>query len=185
MEYTDGTLKYKVINFANKSGGVLPGVILAFSGTFDSNGYPIDKSTGNSDTAWHLCDGTNGTPDLRGRFILGASASHATGTTGGEEETGLSIPNLPPHSFSGTTSDDGNHDHSMSLPQRHGGDGENTYGVAYFSNGDTNNSSGGNATGHTNTTGNHHHTFTTNTLGSGVKHNNMPPFYTLSYIMKL
>ena len=43
MEYTDGTLKYKVINFANKSGGVLPGVILAFSGTFDSNGYPIDK----------------------------------------------------------------------------------------------------------------------------------------------
>ena len=102
-EYTDGTVKYKVEKIGG--GGVLRGVIMAFSGTFDSDGYPIDKNTGNADTTWHLCDGTNDTPDLRGRFVLGASASHSVGTTGGEEETGLSIANLPPHSFSGTTSD--------------------------------------------------------------------------------
>ena len=184
MQYTDGTMKFKIIN--NKSGGeVLPGVILAFSGTFDSNGYPIDKSTGAADTTWHLCDGTNGTPDLRGRFILGASASHEVGTTGGEEATGISVANLPPHNFSGTTSTDGYHKHSMSLPQRHGGDGENTQGVAYFSNGDTSKASGGNATGYTNTSGNHAHKFTTNTLGEGQPHNNMPPYYALAFIMKI
>lgn len=69
MEYTDGNCKYKVKKIGADS-GVLPGTILAFSGNF-SDGYPIDKATGNADTTWHLCDGTNGTPDLRGRFILG------------------------------------------------------------------------------------------------------------------
>lgn len=116
-----------------------------------------------------------------GRVLVSAgTASTGTvynaGSTGGEEATGLSIANLPPHRFSGTTSTSGNHNHSMSLAQRHGGDGENTHGVAYFSNGDTSKYSGGNATGYTNTTGNHNHTFTTNTLGSGVKHNNMMPY---------
>lgn len=184
MEYTDGNCKYKVKKIATGS-GVIPGTILAFSGNFSSDGYPIDKTTGNADTTWHLCDGTNGTPDLRGRFILGASDAHAVGSTGGEESTGLSMDNLPPHSFSGTTSWDGDHKHNMSLPQRHGGDGENTNGAAYFSNGDTNKASGGNGVGWTSNAGGHHHTFTTNTLGAGVKHNNMPPYYTLSYIMKL
>lgn len=101
---------------------------------------------------------------------------YSSGAKGGEEATGISIDNLPPHSFSGTTSWDGDHNHSMSLPQRHGGDGENTHGVAYFSNGDTSKSSGGNGVGWTSKAGGHHHTFTTNTLGSGVKHNNMMPY---------
>ena len=33
---------------------------------------------------WQLCDGTRGTPDLRGRFILGAGAESAVGETGGQ-----------------------------------------------------------------------------------------------------
>lgn len=179
MEYTDGTVKYNVINLVNGGGGggVLPGAIIAFSGMFDSDGYPLNVSTGAADKGWHLCDGTNGTPDLRGRFILGASASHGVGTTGGEEETGLSIANLPPHSFSGTTSDDGQHRHEVM-----GGYGQtdstqhdvfNTMRIRAVSN------------RWTNEAGLHHHTFTTNTLGSGVAHNNMPPYYTLAFIMKL
>lgn len=35
---------------------------------------------------WFLCDGTNGTPDLRDRFIIGASATRGVGDTGGQEE---------------------------------------------------------------------------------------------------
>lgn len=31
-------------------------------------------NTSNIPSGWHLCDGTNGTPDLRGRFILGADS---------------------------------------------------------------------------------------------------------------
>jgi hypothetical protein len=30
-----------------------------------------------------LCDGTNGTPDLRDRFIVGAGGAYAVGATGG------------------------------------------------------------------------------------------------------
>jgi len=32
---------------------------------------------------WALCDGNNGTPDLRDRFIVGAGNSYAVGATGG------------------------------------------------------------------------------------------------------
>jgi hypothetical protein len=32
---------------------------------------------------WALCDGTNGTPDLRDRFVLGAGSTYAVGDTGG------------------------------------------------------------------------------------------------------
>lgn len=32
---------------------------------------------------WALCDGTNGTPDLRDRFIVGAGSTYASGATGG------------------------------------------------------------------------------------------------------
>lgn len=32
---------------------------------------------------YQLCDGTNGTPDLRDRFIVGAGLSYAVGATGG------------------------------------------------------------------------------------------------------
>lgn len=63
---TDGTCKFVV----TKSGGVLPGTVTVFSGAF-KDGYPVNKNTGLVDKEWHLCDGTNGTPDLRNRFIYG------------------------------------------------------------------------------------------------------------------
>ena len=50
-------------------GGVPAGVIVMWSGVVAL--IPL---------GWALCDGTNGTPDLRGRFILGATVA---GTTGG------------------------------------------------------------------------------------------------------
>ncbi len=40
---------------------------------------------------WALCDGTNGTPDLRARFILGASAGQNPGGTGGSSSHSHSI----------------------------------------------------------------------------------------------
>ncbi len=69
---------------------------------------------------WALCDGTNGTPDLRGRFVLGAnsetgqtlgsfggsSSPSLSGTTGGripqwsipiEGGLNLSMPTMPPY----------------------------------------------------------------------------------------
>lgn len=47
---------------------------------------------------WALCDGTNGTPDLRGRFVLGAGNTYSVGSTGGEETHTLTIEEMPSHS---------------------------------------------------------------------------------------
>lgn len=45
---------------------------------------------------WALCDGTNGTPDLRGRFVLGESDDHDIGEIGGSEEVTLTA-DIPPY----------------------------------------------------------------------------------------
>lgn len=162
--------------------GVLPGAIIAFSGMFDSDGYPLNVSTGAADKKWHLCDGTNGTPDLRGRFILGASASHSVGTTGGEETHTLTESELPKVTVNstGATNTNGNHTHRVesrsetTSSNKHEGICRTVKGVrngTYYA---------------TEGAGDHAHTVTASgTFGGGKTHNNMPPFYVLSYIMKL
>ena len=35
---------------------------------------------------WALCDGSNGTPDLRNRFVLGVGAAEYLGKTGGAQK---------------------------------------------------------------------------------------------------
>ena len=42
-------------------------------------------------TGWALCDGTNGTPDLTERFILGAGKGYTPGTTGGAKTATPSV----------------------------------------------------------------------------------------------
>lgn len=178
-EYIDGTCKYKVEKIGG--GGVLRGVIMAFSGTFDSDGYPIDKSTGNADTAWHLCDGANGTPDLRGRFILGASASHAPGTTGGEEAHSLTRDENAPHDHGATCSTAGLHHHKTRLIPP---SSRNGYSGASYEKGEHPRTDGGDSS-NTTDDGLHAHQITIGVSGSGAPHNNMPPYYTLAFIMKL
>lgn len=39
-------------------------------------------STSNIPTGWALCNGQNGTPDLRDRFIVGAGSGYTVGETG-------------------------------------------------------------------------------------------------------
>ena len=92
-EFTDGTTKFVV----TQSLGVLPGTVTAFSGTF-KDGYPVNKITGLVNREWHLCDGTNGTPNLRQRFILGGDGTDS-GTTGGEVNHTLTAAELPPASL--------------------------------------------------------------------------------------
>jgi hypothetical protein len=49
---------------------------------------------------WALCDGSNGTPDLRDRFIVGAGSGYAVATKGGNSFINLQHS----HGYSGTTS---------------------------------------------------------------------------------
>lgn len=40
-------------------------------------------SVGSIPSGWYLCNGSNGTPDLRNRFIVGAGSTYEVGDTGG------------------------------------------------------------------------------------------------------
>jgi hypothetical protein len=47
-------------------------------------------------SGWYLCNGANGTPDLRDRFVVGAGSTYAVGDSGGAT--------THTHTYSGTTS---------------------------------------------------------------------------------
>lgn len=49
---------------------------------------------------WALCNGSNGTPDLRNRFIVGAGSDYEVGSTGGAREVTLTVSQIPPHTHS-------------------------------------------------------------------------------------
>lgn len=51
---------------------MMPGMIMLWHGTVD-----------NIPSGWHLCDGTMGTPDLRGKLARGAGGAYTPGATGG------------------------------------------------------------------------------------------------------
>jgi len=126
---------------------------------------------------WLLCDGSNGTPDLRERFVLGASTDAGIGNTGGNTSIALTVPQLPAHSHTGTTNIAGNHTHDFTylaaialLNARAQGD----FDVAIQAE----------ITEDTAAAGDHFHTFTTNETGNGDPIDIRNPFYTLAFIMK-
>lgn len=41
-------------------------------------------------SGWALCDGSSGTPDLRGRFVVGAGGAHSPDDTGGADSVDIS-----------------------------------------------------------------------------------------------
>ena len=140
-------------------------MITAFSGTFD-NGYPININTGMADKSWHICDGNNGTPDLRGRFILGVSDSHPVGSVGGEEAHALTLDEGFPHNHLCKIYTNNNSSQKMAT------NGVRLNSPDYLEAGNTTaGSPGGDLCG------------VTEMSGGGQPHNNMPPYYALSYIM--
>ena len=131
------------------------GMILAWSGTIST--IP---------SGWKLCDGTNETPDLRGRFILGLNSSNNQNTTlsvremnqkEGNERITLDITQIPPHS------------HRYWDVRAAGGAGKNIESAAW----NDNRSKGMNDTEKTGGRDNVTQPITI-----------MPPFYVLAYIMK-
>ena len=51
---------------------------------------------------WQICDGTNGTPDLRNKFVIGAGDQYNTGDSGGEATHTLTTDEMPAHSHADT-----------------------------------------------------------------------------------
>ena len=69
----------------------LPGTIISYYGELYMGVHPVNSRTGEHDPTWHLCDGTNGTPDLQARIILGSSIVHQMGTYGGTTDLSTTI----------------------------------------------------------------------------------------------
>lgn len=144
-------------------------------------------------TGWVLCNGSNGTPDLRQKFVMGAgNTTNTPGTTGGSSTASLTTANLPAHThdYSGTSSSDGSHTHTVSDPgHTHsytivGGTGALGVGTGY---GQTAATTGSSTTGISlGTAAAHTHTYsgTTTSVGSGTAFSIVPPYYALAYIMK-
>ena len=75
-------------------------------------------------SGWAICNGQNGTPDLRDRFIVGTGSSYNLGNTGGANSVTLTATQMPnhAHAFSGSASHShtiNNHTHSFSGSNSH------------------------------------------------------------------
>ena len=87
--YNPSTNTLKVGNIIDSSGNAsafVTGMIILWYG-----------DTSNIPGGWVLCNGSNSTPDLRDRFIIGAGNNFTAGSTGGSNSVTLSEANLPSH----------------------------------------------------------------------------------------
>lgn len=109
-------------------------------------------------SGWYLCNGSNSTPDLRGRFVYGAGGGYSPGDTGGAETHTLTVAEMPAH------------DHASS------------FASASHKHGPVSGSSGWTGGG-TPMTG-PDSSASVASQGGGGAHNNLPPYYALAFIMK-
>lgn len=156
----------------------LSGIIAMWSG-----------SIGTIPTGWVLCDGTNGTPDLRDKFVIGARQDNATvastNVTGSLTATGGSKDSIVvSHSHTATTTaTDAGHKHLALDPE---GGTVQTYGIpatggpgapVYASIPNNNFQTGRGFASISAST-------TVATTGSSGTNANLPPYFALAFIMK-
>lgn len=151
-----GTSTTQVATTAFVQATLPSGVIVMWSGSIAS--IP---------SGWYLCNGSNGTPDLRDRFVVGAGSTYAVAATGGSANA-----TLVSHTHTANVTDPG---HTHTAPgkfQLIGGGGSFDWTTDGPTTTNTTNS---------NTTG---ISVTNSTEGSSATNANLPPYYALAYIMK-
>jgi hypothetical protein len=135
-------------------------------------------SIANVPSGWALCDGTNGTPNLRDRFVVGAGTSYAVNNTGGSKDSIVVA-----HTHTATVTDPG-HRHNLTLDD----------GVTPITGGSINISAwNGRTMGATTASGGTLKTDLVNTgigvtnasTGSSGTDANLPPYYALAYIQRI
>lgn len=144
----------KVATTAYVANAIPSGVIVIWSGS--SAAIP---------SGWYLCNGANGTPDLRNRFVVGAGSTYAVGNTGGSADA-ITV------SHTHTISDSG-HSHNVGIPSRTVGN--NATALYSTSDGSTKST----VTSDSASTG-----ISINSAGASGTNANLPPYYALCYIQK-
>lgn len=154
---------YGILGTIPTSTSTVPsGMILLWSG-----------SIGSIPAGYLLCDGTNGTPDLRNRFIVGSGSTYAVNATGGSADA---IVVSHTHTATSTVTDPG-HTHTVVVANQSGQNGSISGGGSFPAVGNATLTTASNTTGITVATTN----ASAGTSGTGA---NLPPYYSLAYIMK-
>jgi len=126
-------------------------------------------SVGSIPSGWTLCNGSNSTPDLRDKFVIGAGSTYAVGGTGGSKDA---VVVSHTHTATSTVTDPG-HNHTYTRYDTLTGVGGAN---PLWANTSTQNT----GTAYTGIT-----VSTTNaSTGSSGTNANLPPYYALCYIMK-
>jgi microcystin-dependent protein len=161
----DGDIWYVGQAAVNLTGSIPIGGIIMWSGTI---------AAAQALTGWALCDGTNSTPDLRNRFIVGAGV--ASGNYAWNADTGAVTGNYAPGNTGGeaahklTIAELASHTHPFTV---------NAYNT------DSNGSgalTGGTNNYYPNVDGSY--SGTTSPTGGDKYHENRPPYYALAFIMR-
>lgn len=83
------------------------GTIIMWHGILAGN-HPVIGSEVN--TNWHVCNGSNGTPNLRDRFIVGTGLNYSLNATGGTSTPSHTHTIDPPNK---STDSESNHNHTI------------------------------------------------------------------------
>tara|TARA_Y100001936_G_C16072689_1_gene671836 strand:- start:826 stop:1806 length:981 start_codon:yes stop_codon:yes gene_type:complete len=165
--------------------GTIPsGGIILWSGASNKIGQPV--ASGGTGTGWVLCDGSNGTPNLTNRFVIGAGSSYNVDDKGGSADA-----TLVSHSHTTDSIIEMNNTNGKSLTGAivkisEGFNREGTATGVFTKTNDGNNT----VTGSLSTSpvsgvtmdANHRHGMTS--AGTSGTNANLPPYYALCYIMK-
>lgn len=144
-------------------------------------------SISNIPSGWALCNGQNGTPDLRDKFIVGAATDSGgaarttitgTGTkTGGQAQVTLSNDQMPTHTHYGRYSFKGSDDYHESWGHGavvgYAGNQDNVFTVTNQQEWEARASTPNDQP------------YPLMATGGGQAHENLPPYYSLAFIMKL
>lgn len=162
VEDTATVVKMKVTDTMNVSGSIAlaKGASMTVDGTsalIPSGVIVMWSGSPNSIPAgWTLCNGSNGTPDLRNRFVVGAGGNYSVGNKGGADSVTLTVNQMPSHS------------HGVSFLHTY------DYAAAWKNDRYT----------YTVEKGPLKSSLGTDRAGGGQSHENRPPYYALCYIMK-
>ena len=162
--YNPSTNTLKVGNIIDSSGNAsafVTGMIILWYG-----------DTTNVPGGWVLCNGSNSTPDLRDRFVIGAGNNFTAGNTGGSNSVTLSTSNLPSHRHFVVSNDLGgqnrtNSNVSANNQVRKGTGAGNLYESYNLA-----------------STGSDAAAGRSSAVGSGTPFDNKPNYHALCYIMK-
>jgi hypothetical protein len=161
---TGGEIDQYLTSYFTRGYLVYPGTIVMWAGTISS----IPKG-------YVLCDGSNGTPDLRDKFIIGAGNKYQVANYGGNDTIVLSVDQLPAHSHTGSGTTNGQ-DSGMKCHMDAGGRTDDAFALGIWENNSKNDRP---CPSHTHTLN-----FTTNNTGSNKGIDIRPPYYALAFIMK-